>query len=132
MCSHSSWCNFFGCHQIYVCTRSRAVNGSGRRVSSSGKGPLMGNPPYLVSILRKANVLLSLFLQFPCRFFKSTMSHVEFNKQFRPPLKIILFPVHRPGELINGEWVFFFHIFEIFLFFPNIFHIISIQRKKYI
>ena len=25
----------------------------------------------------------------------------------RPPLKIILFPVHRPGELISGEWVHF-------------------------
>ena len=36
---------------------------------------------------------------------------------FGPPLKIILFPVHRPGQLISGEWVHFFHIFQIFLFF---------------
>ena len=26
----------------------------------------------------------------------------------RPPLKIIMFPVHRPGDLISGEWDFFF------------------------
>ena len=48
----------------------------------------------------------------------------------RPPLKIILFPVHRPGELKSAEWIHFFHISEII--FSSIFHIISIQRKKYI
>ena len=48
----------------------------------------------------------------------------------RPPLKIILFPVHRPGELMSAEWIHFFHISEII--FSSIFHISSIQRKKYI
>ena len=26
----------------------------------------------------------------------------------RPSLKIILFPVHRPGDPVSAEWVFFF------------------------
>ena len=47
----------------------------------------------------------------------------------RPPLKIILFPVHRPGELISAEWIHFFHISKI-IFFLSIVHIISIQRRE--
>ena len=46
----------------------------------------------------------------------------------RQPLKIILFPVHRLGELISGEWVHLLHIFEIFLFFSAF----SIYNVKYI
>ena len=48
----------------------------------------------------------------------------------RPPLKIIMFPVHRPGDLISGEWAHFFHILEIFLFFLSITPIVSIQQEK--
>ena len=42
----------------------------------------------------------------------------------------MLFPVHRPGELISGEWVHFFSHFQDLTFFSSIFHIISIQQKK--
>ena len=48
----------------------------------------------------------------------------------RPPLKIIMFPVHRPGDLISGEWAHFFHILKIFLFFLSITPIVSIQQEK--
>ena len=50
----------------------------------------------------------------------------------RPPLKIMLFPVHRPGELISAEWIlfFFFHIFEI-IFFPQHFpHHFYTEKKN--
>ena len=60
----------------------------------------------------------------------STFFLVIYSIGLRPPLKIILFPVHRPGELMSAEWIHFFHISEII--FSSIFHIISIQRKKYI
>ena len=55
--------------------------------------------------------------------------------QVRPPLKIIMFPVHRPGDLISGEWEHFFHILEIFLFsqhYPHSFYTTgkNILKKK--
>ena len=53
-----------------------------------------------------------------------------------PPLKIILFPVHRPGELISAEWIHFFSHFRDYLFcfqhFPHHFYIenkISLKKK---
>ena len=53
------------------------------------------------------------------------------NELVRPPLKIIWFPVHRPGDLISTGRAHFFHISRFFLlFFPSIFPTISIQRKK--
>ena len=38
--------------------------------------------------------------------------------ELRPPLKISLFPVHRPGEVMSAEWIHFFHISKIIFFFP--------------
>ena len=51
----------------------------------------------------------------------------EANHRWGPPLEIMLFPVHRPGEHLSADYVFYFpHIFKIFF---QYFHIISIQVK---
>ena len=48
------------------------------------------------------------------------MSLISSMGSIRPPLKIILFPVHRPGELISGDRVHFFSHFQDFsLFFQH-------------
>ena len=40
---------------------------------------------------------------------------------FRSPLKITLFPVHRPGGLISAEWVIIFRFRNVSPFFLSIF-----------
>ena len=45
----------------------------------------------------------------------------DFIFMIRPSLKIILFPVHRPGDPLSAEWVHFFKVLGIFLLFSLIF-----------
>ena len=49
----------------------------------------------------------------------------------RPPLKIMLFPVHRAGELISGEYVHFFHVLKIFLFSQHFQHYFYTAEKTH-
>ena len=58
----------------------------------------------------------------------------EANGDLGPPLKIILFPVHRPGELISGKLVRFFSHFRD-LFFSDfsilfLYSVKNILKKK--
>ena len=46
------------------------------------------------------------------------------------PKKKISFPVHRPGEFISAEWIHFFHIFEIILFFQHFPHHFYTEKKN--
>ena len=46
-----------------------------------------------------------------------------------PPLKI-MFPVHRPGELMSAEWIHFFHI-SVIIFF-SAFSTSFLYREKHI
>ena len=47
------------------------------------------------------------------------------------PLKIISFPVHRPGEVISAEWIHFFPHFRDFVFFQHFPHNFYIEKKIY-
>ena len=51
------------------------------------------------------------------------------SKALRPPLKIIVFPVDRPGELISAEWVHFFRLQRTFCF-PSISLSFYIQKQN--
>ena len=48
---------------------------------------------------------------------RKTPFTLGFLLDFRPPLKIILFPVHRPGDPISAEWVIFVRVYGFFSFF---------------
>ena len=62
---------------------------------------------------------------------KAQGGHATQSVLLRPPSKIILFPVHHPGELISAEWIHFIHILEVIFFFQHFLHHFYTEKKIY-
>ena len=95
------------------------VYSPGRRLRVSGRGSKHGLGLYLVTVVIG-------------RRDRRFANQVTCNLPIRPPLKIIVFPVHRPGELIRAEWIHFFHISEIIFFSQHFPHHFYTEKKIYL